>query len=148
MISPERLRRFGCFAAISDGTLDKVAMVSDAKNYATGEVVFKDGEPALRLYLVEDGEVDLAYLIGHDHLQTVDTLVAGEMLMWSALVEPYRATATAVARTDATLIAIDATSLRELARSDHDLGYQLLETVTKLLADRLTNARVQLVGAT
>jgi CRP-like cAMP-binding protein len=64
--------------------------------------------------------------------------------MWSALVEPYRSTAVAIARNDTKLVAIDGEKLRDLCESDHDLGYRMLICITKLLATRLEGARVQL----
>jgi hypothetical protein len=36
--------------------------------------------------------MDIQYTLGDGELRTVDTLVAGELMMWSALVEPYRST--------------------------------------------------------
>ncbi|NLF08468.1 MAG: cyclic nucleotide-binding domain-containing protein, partial [Pirellulaceae bacterium] len=77
-------------------------------------------------------------------LRTVDTLVDGDLLMWSALVEPYKATAQATTTKETHLAKIKADKLRALCEEDPMLGYRLMTQVAKMLANRLEGARVQL----
>ncbi len=144
MISPELLRRYPYFADVSEEALKEVAMISEEVSGAVGETLFKQGDPADSLCVLTDGEIDLQYELGSGELRTVDTLVAGDLATWSAVVEPYRCTASGTARKDCKLLAIQGAKLRELMESNHDLGYRLLLSVTKLLATRLEGARVQL----
>ena len=144
MISPEVLRRYPYFAGVAEDSLREVAMIAQEEHVVGGSAIFHEGDKADQLYIIVDGEVDIRYTLGSGELRTVDTLVPGELIMWSALVEPYRSTAVAVARNDTTMVAIDGEKLRELCESDHDLGYRLLICITKLLAARLEGARVQL----
>jgi CRP-like cAMP-binding protein len=144
MISPELLRRYPYFADVSEESLRKVAMISEEENVPAGTVIFHEGDKAENLYILSEGEVDIDYTLGSGELRTVDTLVAGELIMWSALVEPYKSTAVGTVRKDSKVIAIDGAKLRELSESDHDLGYRMLICLTKLLAARLEGARVQL----
>jgi CRP-like cAMP-binding protein len=144
MISPETLRRYPYFADVSDECLREVAMISDEMSVPSGTVIFREGDKADRLYILVEGELDVQYTLGSGELRTVDTLVPGELIMWSALVEPYRSTAVGTTRQDSKLIAIGADQLRELCEKNHDLGYRMLISLTKLLATRLEGARVQL----
>ena len=144
MISPELLRRYPYFADVSEESLKEVAMISEEISGAAGETLFKQGDPAELLYVMTEGEIDLQYELGSGELRTVDTLVAGDLAVWSAVVEPYRCTASGTMRKDTKLLAIQGVKLRELMETNHDLGYRLLLSVTKLLATRLEGARVQL----
>ncbi len=144
MISPELLRRYPYFADVSEESLKEVAMISEELSGAAGETLFKQGDPAELLYVMTEGEIDLQYELGSGELRTVDTLVAGDLAVWSAVVEPYRCTASGTIRKDTKLLAIQGAKLRELMETNHDLGYRLLLSVTKLLATRLEGARVQL----
>jgi CRP-like cAMP-binding protein len=144
MISPEQLRRYPYFADVSDTALKEVAMISEETTSATDSTLFTDGDRADSLYILVEGEVDLKYTLGNGQLRTVDTLVAGDLLLWSALVEPYKATATGICKTDVKLISIDGKKLKDLCEQNHDLGYRMLICLTKLLANRLEGARVQL----
>jgi CRP-like cAMP-binding protein len=144
MISPELLRRYPYFADVGEESLRNVAMVSEEQEFPAGTVLFREGDRADWLYIIAEGEIDIEYTLGSGELRTVDTVVAGELVMWSALVEPFKSTAVGTVRKDTKVISLDAAKLRELCETDHDLGYRMLICLTKLLAGRLEGARVQL----
>ena len=144
MISPELLRRYPYFADISEDSLRQVAMISEERSAPNGTVIFQEGDVAEGLFIITDGEVDIQYTLGSGEQRTVDTVVAGELSMWSALVAPYKSTATGTTRKDTKMIVIRADKLREACEQDHVLGHRLLISLTKLLASRLEGARVQL----
>ena len=144
MISAETLRRYPYFANVSEERLHDVAKIADEQRHASGTVLFRENDNADYLYIIVDGEVDIQYMLGSGESRTIDTLVSGELIMWSALVEPFRSTAIGIARKVTTLVTIDAEKLRALCEMDHDLGYCMLLSLTKLLANRLEGARVQL----
>ena len=144
MISPEQLRRYLYFAGVNDPTLKDVAMISNEVVASAGTTLFSEDDKAEFLYIVAEGEVDLQYTLGDGQLRTVDTLVPGDLVVWSALVEPHRCTATGTVHKDARLIAIDGKRLSQLCETNHDLGYHVLTAVTQLLSTRLEGARIQL----
>jgi len=144
MISPEQLRRYPYFANISEEALREVAMISDEATAEVGQTLFKEDDLADTMYILGDGEVDLKYTLGDGQQRVVDTLVAGDLLVWSALVEPYRCITTGVARKPCKLISINGPKLRALCEQNKDLGYRMLISVTQCLATRLEGARVQL----
>lgn len=144
MISPEILRRYPYFSNASEERMRQLAMVSEEETHAAGATIFQEGDKADKLYVVVEGEVDVQYTLGSGELRTVDTLVPGELMMWSALVEPFRSTAVGTARTDTKLIAVHAEELRSLCHQDHEMAHHILLSLVKLLATRLEGARVQL----
>jgi CRP/FNR family cyclic AMP-dependent transcriptional regulator len=144
MISPEVLRRYPYFATINEETLKAVAMMAEERVVAPGTEMFREGDPAGTLNLITKGEVDIQYILGNGEHRTVDTLVDGDLLGWSALVEPHKYTANAIARKETHFVAIDGEKLRTLCTTDPQLGYRLLTQIAKLLAHRLDGARVQL----
>jgi CRP-like cAMP-binding protein len=144
MISPEMLRRYHCFATIDEASMKALAMIAEETSVPAGTHLFSEGDPADALSIIVEGEVDIQYTLGTGERRTVDRLVAGDILGWSAVVEPYRMTAVATTRMDTRLLKIDARRLRELCERDPLVGYRLMNQVVKLLADRLDGARVQL----
>ena len=144
MISPEQLRRYPFFANVSEDALKEVAMISDDVVAESGKTLFNEDDPADAMYILVDGEVDMKYTLGDGEKRVVDTLVAGDLLVWSALVEPHRCTATGTTRKPCKLISVNAKKLRAMCESNHALGYRMLISVTQLLAARLEGARVQL----
>lgn len=146
MISPEALRRYHYFANIGEQSLKALAMIAEEKDVPAGTEMFREGDPANVLHVITQGEVEIRYLLGTGEERAVDTLVAGELLCWSALIEPYKATAIGTAVKDTHLICLDAKKVRELCDSEPLLGYQLTKAIAKLLALRLESARVQLAA--
>jgi CRP/FNR family transcriptional regulator, cyclic AMP receptor protein len=144
MISPETLRRFQCFSPIKEESLKAVAMIARDECVPAGTRVYNEGDPADRLSIIVDGEVDIQYTLGTGQLRTVDTLIAGDILGWPALIAPYKVTCIATARSQTRLVSVEAKSLRELCERDPLLGYRLATQIARLLADRLEGARAQL----
>jgi CRP-like cAMP-binding protein len=146
MISPEVLRRYPYFAGIGDATLKSIAMIAEEKSAAAETLLFREGDKAAALSVIVRGEIDIQYLLGSGELRTVDTLMDGELLCWSALVEPFKCTATAKAVKSTELVSIAADKLRDLCDKDPLLGYKLTLKVAKLLAHRLEGTRLQLAS--
>ncbi len=144
MVSPELLRRFPYFAKISEDSLKQVAMIADEKSYPAEHVLFREGDPADTLNIILEGEVRIQYLLGSGEMRTVDTLVGGDILIWSAIVEPYKTTAYGTTSKPTKVVSIKAKELREICEKDPLVGYRLMQEIAKLLAHRLQNARVQL----
>jgi CRP/FNR family transcriptional regulator, cyclic AMP receptor protein len=145
MISPEMLRRFSCFSPICEETLKALAMIASESCVPAGTRLFGEGESADALSIIVDGEVDIGYTIGSGELRTVDTLVRGDLLGWSALVPPHKTTGVATASSDTRLVRIEAQPLRDLCEQDPRLGYRLMTQACRLLGDRLDATRLQLV---
>ncbi len=45
------------------------------------------------MLIIVKGEVNIEFLLGNGELRVVDTMVEGDLLGWSALIEPYKMTA-------------------------------------------------------
>jgi len=148
MLSPEMLRRFNCFTPIREESLKALAMIANESCVPAGTRLFQEGDPADMLSLIADGEVDIQYATGSGELRTVDTLVRGDLLGWSALVEPYKMTSVATASTGVRLVIIEARRLRALCEQDPQLGYRLMTQACRLLGDRLDATRLQLATVT
>ena len=146
MVSIEVLRSFHYFAGVSAESLKAVAAITDERAFPAGQPLFKEGEPAHALFILRAGQVDIVYQRHVDEGRVVDTVVAGDLIGWSSLVEPYRCTATAVPREPGRAVRIDATGIRNLCERDHTLGYHLLKELAGTLSRRLQGALVQLAA--
>lgn len=144
MISPEVLRAYPYFAGANEESLRQLAMATEELTFQEGQLLFREGQAAERLYILIRGEVDIQYELNTGEHRTVDTVVAGDVLVWSALVRPYRTTALAIARRTSEVIAVDSRKLRELCESDRDLGFSLMTEIAQATSHRLEGARVQL----
>jgi CRP-like cAMP-binding protein len=123
----------------------KLAQIASALAFTTGEVVLRDAAPTPFLGLVETGRIGLRLAVPERGNQTVVTIEPGELIGWSALVPPYRATAEAVALEPTTVEAFDAERLRALLTADPELAAELVPVVLSCVSDRLTSSWQQLL---
>ncbi len=150
MISPETLRRYSFFAALDPATLKEIAMLSSEVAFQAGEWLFHQGDPAEAFYLILEGAVDLQLNLDEAGTRRVDMcrLVEGDVVGWSALVEPHVYTLGAVASSATRLAKLDGAAMRDLMNREPAVGYQIMQRLSRVLAQRLTNMRVRFASFT
>lgn len=128
--------------AMALATLESIAVRAA---FEPGEIVMRDGVPTPFLGVVESGRVGLRLLVPERGPQTIVTLERGELLGWSAVVPPYRATSEAVALERTHILAFEAEALRGLLERERDLAAELLPLILGCVSRRLTISWQQLL---
>ena len=130
------------FKGVSQRFITRIAHGAEEETHKKDSVIFKRGEEAAHFYVLAAGDVHIE--IG----ATEETLAInrpGEVFGWSALVAPYRYTATAKCVRDVRVIKISR-DLVEAAITEHPgEGLAVLKNLTGIIADRLRYAYQQLV---
>lgn len=114
-------------------------------DFRAGEVIFREGDPANRFYLIRKGKVALESHTLSRGIICVQTIGAGDVLGWSWLFPPYfwHFDARALEPTDA--LFLYGTPLRDECEVDHDLGYELMKRMAQVMMRRLQATRRQLL---
>jgi CRP-like cAMP-binding protein len=114
-------------------------------HFTTGEMIFKEGDPANRFYLIQKGKVALECYTKEKGETLIQIISSGDVLGWSWLFPPYcwHFNARALEPTEA--IFVYATPLREECESDHELGYELFKRMAEVMLARLQATRRQLL---
>jgi CRP/FNR family cyclic AMP-dependent transcriptional regulator len=115
--------------------------------FRAGEVIFQQGDPANRFYLIQRGKVAVETWLRERGTITIQTLYGGDVLGWSWLFPPYYWQFGARSLEDTDAIFIYGTPLREECESDHEFGYELMKRVSAVMLERLQATRRQLVGS-
>jgi CRP-like cAMP-binding protein len=153
MISPELLRRYPFFGFLDETQLKAVAMLSEEVEVSAGEELFGSEQPAVALYLLMQGGVDLYYqVVDRDDSKNVkeffiSELSPGDIFGLSAVLEPYRHTMTAKVLAPGKVIRIEASGLRALSELDAKLQAGLMKATALATMGRLHDTRVQLAAA-
>ena len=115
-------------------------------HFNANEMIFGEGEPADRFYLIQRGTVALEAYVKDKGNTLVQKIGAGDVLGWSWLFPPYfwHFTARALEPTDA--LFIYAKPLREECESDHDFGYELMKRIAEVIMRRLQATRKKSLG--
>jgi CRP/FNR family cyclic AMP-dependent transcriptional regulator len=148
MISLQTLYRFPLFAGLDEETLKAIAIPSEMVEASRGEWLFHEGDPADSLYIVLEGSIDLKMALNGDpHYGDLERLNFGEVVGWSALVEPFVYTLGAVAVDDGTRLArLDAGHLRALMERDPEVGYRLMRRMAGIIRRRLAAMHTRFVS--
>jgi CRP-like cAMP-binding protein len=151
MVSADLLKQFLFFKGFGEGDLKKLSGFAYEESFRAGAQVYKKGDPAKKLYLVEEGKIVMGmerYMgTAKPSMQvTVDIVTKGDAMGWSAFVEPYAYTLGALCIDNSKAIAFDAEKLRELLIQDRALGLKFMQATAKVIATRLTHTQIILVG--
>jgi len=127
-----------------------LALLTEAamlKEFAAGEVIFREGDPANRFYLILNGEVALEDPMKERDSVVLQTIGADDVLGWSWLFPPYYWHFDARATEPTRAIFFYGTWLRESCERDHDFGYEMMKRMSAVIIQRLQATRKKLAEA-
>ena len=139
------LRDIPLFEGLDDAQLELLAGCAGNVRFHPGQVVFREGDPADRFFVIRHGGVAIETFVPARGGVTIETVEAGEVLGWSWLFAPYRSHFDARALTVVRATAFDGACLREKCESDPVLGYALMSRFAQVLIERLQWLRLRLL---
>jgi len=125
--------------------LQKLLDVAMFKQFERDQIVFREGEPANRFYLICHGKIALESRHNDQSAPLVQFVGEGEVLGWSWLFPPYYWHFDARAVEPTSAIFFYGTRLRDQCEEDPVFGYELMKRVAAVVIKRLQIVRVQLL---
>jgi len=101
---------------------------NDAQPFTAGECIFREGENGNTMYVLTEGEVELA-----THGQVVDVVGEGGIFGEMALIDHGSRSATAIARADCKVMAIDEKRFAYMVQQTPNFALQVM----RIMAERL-----------
>jgi len=149
MIPIQLLRKVSIFEGLDNSQLEKIAGLCAEEIHVAGALIFKEGDPAEKLYILREGKFALEMGIRlwpeqKIRQMTIDTLNPGELFGLSALMESDVFTMSARAVDRSKLIVLSGGDLMRLMNEDHDMGYRIASGLANLAAARLRDTRLKL----
>lgn len=129
------------FAGMDHRFLSILVLNARKQTFQEGDVIFREGEPASRFYLIESGRVALEAHEPADGTFPIEELRAGDVLGWSWLFPPFvwHFQARALAKTE--MIVLDGAHLLVTAEQNKSFGYDLLKRISQTMIQRLQATR-------
>jgi CRP-like cAMP-binding protein len=134
------------FRGMKESYLRTIVDSATVVRFEPGDVIFEEGEPAHRFYLIRTGRVALQLVSYRIEPLTLTTLDQGDIVGWSWLFPPYRWKFTARALSVTRAISLDGARLRAICDEDHDLGYELMKRLAQIIDNRVESFSVHLVA--
>ncbi len=118
----------------------------DAITVPPGTVIFKQGDSATHLYIVQRGAVTIQYKPYDGPIITLSHLQPGEIFGWSAVLGGQGYTSDALSLGEVEALALRGSELVHLC-ADHPMaGSAILERLAEAVSPRWTYAREQIHG--
>lgn len=148
MISVELLRRFPFFAGLDPAVLKEIAATGEEVELRKGEWLFHQNAEADALFLILSGAIEPTIGLNSydENFTPLPRLIDGDVMGWSALVEPRIYKFGAIAQTSTRVIQLPAEPLIAMMDKNPQVGYIIMSRLAHIIGGRLTNLRIQFVS--
>lgn len=136
----EVLKQMPIFSNLDKRELQAIIRILHKREYAPEEVIFRENEPGMGMYIIEQGTV--AIVSESAKLQLTE-LTAGAFFGEMALLDAAPRSATAIAKTECKLFGFFQPDLFGLIERNPKLGVKVVLGISRLVCERLrqTNKR-------
>jgi CRP-like cAMP-binding protein len=142
------LKQSPLFAGFSPPLLRAIAGLCERETHAPGAEIFEAGGPADHLYILAGGNVALILRTEAREEVILATLhTPGDVLAWSALVDPRILTAGGLCLAETRLLRLDAGRMEALLDQQPDEGLAFMRRLASLIARRLKDTQRRLIGS-
>jgi CRP/FNR family transcriptional regulator, cyclic AMP receptor protein len=131
-----RLGRHPFLAGMNRSQLAMLADCAVAVQFTQGQIIFKEGDRADRLYLIETGKVNVESSGG----------LGDPVLGWAWMFPPHVWTFTARAVEPTTAIFFDGEILQKCCENDHSFGYEFLKRMNLVMFQRMQATRNKILA--
>jgi len=129
------------FAGLTAADLQNLAGIAEVRDFGSGEYLWRQGDPALALYMVASGRISLEILVPQQGPLQIEVARWGEAIACSWGFAPYRWQFDARAMQATSVVVLEVSALRKLCDQDPVLGYEMIKRVASSLENRLQNSR-------
>ncbi|MCP4578325.1 MAG: cyclic nucleotide-binding domain-containing protein [Deltaproteobacteria bacterium] len=133
------------FEGLAPDIMEEIVDICSEEHCAKDSVLFKKGEEADCLYILEEGAIRLVIENGG----TISYALSGpgKVFGWSSMVEFGRYTASSICSTDIKVLKIEREELDKVFRLHPDVGLKVLKRLAGVISQRLSNAYRDLLSA-
>ena len=147
MISKNDLKQMVMLAYLTDAMLDKLIPITEMNQFDAKEYVFKQGEPAERLYFLVKGKILLEYRISSDIAVSLSSVKPGYSFGWSALLDDEGYTTDALSTEPCQTLSFRSAKLKSLFDTDHSMGFIIEQRLLRVIKKRYDNLTDQFIKA-
>lgn len=134
------------FKNFQAGHVELLSKCAVSERFAAGGYLFRAGQTADRLYLIQSGEVAVVLQLEGEEPVPIMILGAGGVVGWSWLFPPYHWRFGAMVMEDTSAITLDSKCIMEKCKEDYQLGYELMWRCAQMIGERLDATRAQLLS--
>ncbi|MBW2000800.1 MAG: Crp/Fnr family transcriptional regulator [Deltaproteobacteria bacterium] len=132
------IREIELFKGIDTDVMNKIAAIGVSETHPKGTVLFERGDEADRLYILEEGNVNL--MVTNGGTLSFSLTEPGSVFGWSAMVEPGKYTASCICGLDSKVIMIERDKLDKIFDEHPKEGLKVMKRLGAIFSERLTTS--------
>lgn len=142
-----QLRQTALFKKVSPEELTLLGPLARRETFMTGSILFNQGSRAEKIYLLDHGSIALKSAFPNGLEITYEMITQkGDAFGLSALVAPFRLTATAICLEKTDVVAFSQKDLLKTLSHHSPLGFKVMQNLCILFSRRLEQSRRLLAG--
>lgn len=142
----DALRSIPWFLDFNSKQMDRIAGISSIMDVNAGETIFCEGDRVDNMYIILDGQVDVAMTVpglGEHRIYVAEAL---DIIGWSKMTPVVRQrVASTKAITDTRLLVVNGDDLADLCEEDHHIGYVVVRRLGNVVATNLLHTKLLLL---
>ena len=137
VLAKEDLKEIVMLAHLTDDMLDRLSQIVDVLNFDKDEILFKEGEPSERFYMLRSGNILLEQRISDKVTACVGSVKPGFSFGWSTMVENGVYTTDAVCIEPSETYSFKRDKINKLFEQDPKMGYLIYQRLLEIIKKRL-----------
>lgn len=137
MITREDLKQIVMLNYLTDPMLDNLTQIVDVLKFDKDEIIFNEGEPSDRFYMLKSGQVLLEQKISDRVTTCVAAIKSGYSFGWSAMIQDNLYTFAAVCEEPCEVLSFKSEKIRTLFQRDPEMGMRMHQRLLVIIKKRL-----------
>jgi CRP-like cAMP-binding protein len=147
VVTPEILKGMDIFEFLNLEELKDIAKLAKIEEFEQGKFIFKEGEKAEKIYMVLEGRVSIEITIYPGKMAPVYTMTKGKFFGYPSLLRVHRFTTAARCLDKVKVVSVVADELEnKIFKKDCRRGYLVMKMAAELIAQKLSDTRMQLLS--
>ncbi len=142
----QELAHLAIFKNLDGDELERIAPLLNLCFFQPDEIIFEQGQRAVHLYILLEGEVVISYKPYDGPALTVARIVPGGVFGWSAALRRDIYTSAAISISKSEAICMSSQQLKTLCEKHPKTGTLLLEHLADVIAQRLNSTHSQILS--
>ncbi len=134
------------FRGLTTEQLKLIVPLFEPLSVPPGGVIFREGDEATHLYIIQRGSVTIQYKPYDGPMITLSHLQPGEIFGWSAVVGGEKYTSDAIGTTEVEVLRLRGSELLRLCAEHTAEGGAILDKLAEAVSPRWSYARQQIHG--
>ncbi len=131
------IKQAAIFADLTEAEVLHVAEICHEQRFKFGQVIFREGDPGNRLYIIAEGEVRISRDVPGSGEEALTVLKKGACFGEMSVFDRSERSTDAIANIDTVLLTITRSDFEILLDFNRDIAYKILWAVVRLLSSRL-----------